>query len=181
MEPIFLYLCAFTIPAFGDGQNGGLRLTGNRHHPDNLIARRQRDAPDSTGRSSHRTDIFLTKANDNAHSGAQENFSRAIRDIHADEPVAFLQGQRNNPALPGMTECSQIGFFDIAFLRRHHDILVFGKHPDRQGRGDPLALADGQQIHNGFPFAGPPDIGQLIHFKPVHATGIGKEQQVIMR
>ena len=100
--PVFGGHRSFPEPPFGYGQDRGIAIGLNNDHADHVIGVIQANAPNSSSGPAHRPDGPFPEPDDQAFPGAQHDVAPAVRDFHADELVAFLQGQGDDPARAGV-------------------------------------------------------------------------------
>src|SRR6185369_125126 len=76
-----------------------------------------------------------------------------------------------------MTELFELGLFYQALTRGKENVftrffqIAYGEH-----RADRFSRLQSDQIAYVFAFAGSTDIGDLIHLQPVHASGVGEDE-----
>ena len=112
---------------------------------------------------------------------AQQNFPLAVGELHADEPVAFIQRQRDDAALAGIAVGREFGLLDDALRGGHHDEPVFTEFFDRHSRGDLLFAGQRQQIHERLALGSPAGVRNLMDLQPIDLPGIREEQERLVR
>jgi len=178
LNAVFVNRRAFAVAVLRNRQHKGV-LRGNLH-ADDVIALIEVDAADAAGRAAHVAHVVFPEADRHAQPRGQENILIAVGQLHIHQFVIVIDGNGDNAAGARIGISRQIGFFDDAFARDHHDELVRNKFLDRQRRADALSRRQADQIDHGLALGRPPGLRDLIHFQPVHFSGAGEDQEVMM-
>ena len=101
--------------------------------------------------------------------------------MHINKFIALIDGNGDDAAGARIGICRQIGLFDDAFFRDHHDKLIGHKFANRQRGADFFTRREIDEIDDGLAFRGASSLRDLVHFQPVHLAGVGKDQQIVVR
>src|SRR5581483_712159 len=181
LDAVFRDRRPLAVPAFGHGQDGCGGVGGDGFHPNDFIALFEGNAAHAVGGPAHRPHVILLKPDGNALFRAQQDFPLAVRDLHPDELVAFVERERDDAALARVAEGGELGLFDDALPRRHDDVSVLAEFFDRHRGGDFLVGFQREQVNERFPLGGPASLRDLVDFEPIHLAGVGEEQERVVR
>ena len=100
---------------------------------------------------------------------------------HADQLVVLVQSQGDDAAAQRTAEGNQLGLLDGPAPRDHHQALVLAELAHRHHPGDPLPLAQLQQVDDRPSPGGPCRQRQVVDLQPVDLPLVGEEQDVVVR
>ena len=97
----------------------------------------------------------LVEPDRHALAGAEDHLVAGLGPGHADELVALVEAQRDDPAAQRAAEGRQLGLLDRPAAGDHHQALVLAELADRDQAGDLLPLAELQQVDDRPAARGP--------------------------
>src|SRR5438309_10872490 len=119
LEPILAHERALAVAALRDREDGRGGIRGNRLHTDHVVSLIQGDAAHAVGGAAHRPDVLFLEADDDPVAGAEQNLTLAVRDLNADQLVAFIHRQRDDATLARIPIRRQLRLLNGAHPRRH--------------------------------------------------------------
>src|SRR5690606_15795806 len=116
---------------------------------DNVVAFRHFDTTDTTGRPTHRANLFFLEAHGFAGGGEQHDFGRTIGNGGADQGIPLIEIQGNQATAARTREVRQRSLLDHTGRGGHQHKLVFRVIPYRQEGGNTLTFVQRQDVHHG--------------------------------
>ena len=149
-------------------------------HAHHLIVIHEIDSSHSHGYSSRHPHIRLLKANALAEFCNQNNIFGIIGKFHLDELVVIPQDNGCQAGLPYILIVCNGRFFHNSLFGRHKQEMVFLIFLNGDHRGNFFSRLQMQQVDNGGSPGCPAGFRNLIDFKPVHLSRVGKEHEIMM-
>src|SRR5690606_9462908 len=178
MDREILYRRALAVTVFRCGEHH--TLTVERDERDDLLSLRQAQSAHAGRRATHRTHVILLETDGLAAARAEHDLARAVGDVRADQPVARLELDGDDPGLARPRERLERGLLAGALRGGHEHELGFLELVDRQDRIDALAFLQGQQVDDRLAARAAARLRQLIHLQPVQLAGAREAQQRVM-
>ena len=99
-----------------------------------------------------------------------------------DQFVALLDADGVDAVRAHVGEVLEFGLFHQAVAGGEEDVFaLFFEIAHRQHGADRLARLQADQVADVLAFAGGADVGNLVHLQPVHASGVGEDENVSVR
>ena len=146
-----------------------------------MLLRGQLHAAHTARDTPHGAHIIFVKTYRFATIGKQHYVMLAVSQRHADQIIAFIQVNGDDPGLAWVGEIRQRSFLHRTLGGGEEYILIVREHFYRQNRVDLLATFQRQQINNWPAAGGTGTLGHVVHLDPVHSAPAGEAQNVIVR